>query len=243
MSNLFGWEYEWLDASEPIELFLPEDLFYDQARVFAATIVSSLPEGFNQERAIKMWTTLRANMLLNIRDNRTEKPNMMEVALKTTLKNSGATEKTILACEGAVSLLIAVEDYEKGRTEEAWVQLLHCHENILTANFHKTDAINLLEKRLFVRSGSDGGKQAGENRAKPRNEVIEKIKEIIRKKYLWNDATQTLQSITNTIWAEIRAAKDSGNDWQGIAHAKLLKGRLGWNTVYIAVQETDTRYR
>jgi len=92
-----------------------------------------------------------------------------------------------------------------------------------------------------IQDGASGGMRAADVRARIRIEVKEKIKETIRKKYLWNDATQTLQSITETIWADIHSAIQNGSDWHGITNTDLLQAKIGRQSVYDAVKETDPR--
>jgi len=89
--------------------------------------------------------------------------------------------------------------------------------------------------------GSRGGMQAAKNRAQTRKQVREKSKEYIQKLYLWNDGTQTIKSITDTIWAGIQTAMDSGNEWQGISNADLQQAKVGRKTVYDAVKQTHPR--
>jgi len=93
----------------------------------------------------------------------------------------------------------------------------------------------------IVLGGADGGKNAAMNRHGIRLLVSGKVKEIIQKQYLWNDGTQTIKSIADTIWTEIKTAMDSNTDWQSIPSKDLLKAKIGRQSVYEAVKETDHR--
>lgn len=105
-----------------------------------------------------------------------------------------------------------------------------------------TEKDELLKKfQHFNVSGSKGGKQAATNRADIRKLVQNKVKDAIRKQYLWNDGAQSTKSITDSFWTEIKTSIDNGNAWQGISNSDLLKGKIGRRTVYNAVADTDPR--
>ncbi len=97
-------------------------------------------------------------------------------------------------------------------------------------------------KALKLRKdGATGGKLAAEFRTEPRKKVKERIKEEIKKRKPWDNLSQNIKSITNTIWPEIKKAIENGSDWHGIASTDLQQAKIGKNSVYIAVQETDPR--
>jgi len=89
--------------------------------------------------------------------------------------------------------------------------------------------------------GSTGGKRAAEVRAGTRKALKEKIKEEIRVRKWWDDWTQTQKSITDNIWSEINQAIQDGSDWHGIANTNLQRAKIGRQSVYDAVKETDPR--
>jgi len=93
----------------------------------------------------------------------------------------------------------------------------------------------------MIQGASKGGYQAGKNRVLTRYQVKAEIKKIIGNQNLWGGFSQTAKSITDMIWPEIEAARDNGEDWQGISNADLQQAKVGRKTVYDAVKQTHPR--
>ncbi|MBF0282085.1 MAG: hypothetical protein HQM07_05915 [Zetaproteobacteria bacterium] len=88
------------------------------------------------------------------------------------------------------------------------------------------------------RYGAKGGVQAAENRRNARKKIQAKVKEIQgnnsgMRRGEWG---QTIASITDTIWGEIKAAKENGEIWQGITPEELELSQVGRQTVYEVVK-------
>jgi len=93
----------------------------------------------------------------------------------------------------------------------------------------------------LVRGGYKGGKQAARNRIHIRKRLKYKIRTTIENQKLWDNWSQTSKSITDILWEQIRASRENSNDWNEISSNDLLLGKIGRQTVYDAVMETDPR--
>jgi len=97
------------------------------------------------------------------------------------------------------------------------------------------------EETFSVKCGSLGGSLAKANREKLREKFSLKVKEIVRTRKMWNSWSETAKSITDTIWAEIESVKNENESWHGFRNEGLKAAKIGRQTVYDAVAETDPR--
>jgi len=117
--------------------------------------------------------------------------------------------------------------YKQGSIEDAWYYYSIgssqvASQKALDKGKTEEDEQYLALALQVIQGGSQGGKTAAENRVFTRTQIKKAIKNKIQKQFIWNDANQTLQSITAMIWAEIKSAIDNGNNWQGISHENLV---------------------
>jgi len=244
--NPFGWSYESL-GHDIIELSLPEtdnpysDVFLGEAIFTAHFIEAILPETFNEKYALNINRAYsgRKDALSALFDDGGD---CKSFALSEICKEKKETEETILACGAVFHLLGAMDLHKKGTKEAAWYRLVRSKNIISRVMF----SLSRVESRkqvtaLFSRAGAQGGKQAAKSRKEIRDQVRIATKNKVRKQFLWNDASQTTKSITDSIWGEIKTALDSNNDWQGISAKNIEQAKVGRQTIYDAVMETDPR--